>query len=234
MGPRRLSGRRERGGAAAISPRERALIGTISAAALLAIAPAPAQVATQRFGAAEDGRQVDLYRLVNRRGMTVELTGRGAAIVRIALPEADGHVTDMVVGPPDFAGLIASTRRYGAIVGRYAGRLRGSVEITDGISSDDLGRIPDLNIGEALQRVPDVQLNREAEGREATINLRGLPGEYARATTTLAIASRLDPRFAPLVDRLRVRSGRTVPAWIAFLPRSRQPRQPASRLRASS
>lgn len=59
---------------------------------------------------------------------------------------------------------------------------RNEVEITDGISSDDLGRIPDLNIGEALQRVPGVQLNREAEGREATVNLRGLPGEYARTT----------------------------------------------------
>lgn len=59
---------------------------------------------------------------------------------------------------------------------------RDAIEITDGISSDDLGRIPDLNIGEALQRVPGVQLNREAEGREATINLRGLPGEYARTT----------------------------------------------------
>ncbi|MBB5709843.1 TonB-dependent receptor [Sphingomonas xinjiangensis] len=59
---------------------------------------------------------------------------------------------------------------------------RNTIEITDGISSDDLGRIPDLNIGEALQRVPGIQLNREAEGREATINLRGLPGEYARTT----------------------------------------------------
>ncbi|WP_448661852.1 TonB-dependent receptor [Sphingomonas sp. CJ20] len=59
---------------------------------------------------------------------------------------------------------------------------RAAIEVSDGISSDDLGRIPDLNIGEALQRVPGIQLNREAEGREATINLRGLPGEYARTT----------------------------------------------------
>jgi TonB-dependent receptor len=59
---------------------------------------------------------------------------------------------------------------------------RTAIEITDGISSDDLGRIPDLNIGEALQRVPGIQINREAEGREATVNLRGLPGEFARTT----------------------------------------------------
>lgn len=59
---------------------------------------------------------------------------------------------------------------------------RNDVEITDSISSDNLGRFPDLNIGEALQRVPGIQLNREAEGRDATISLRGLPGEYARIT----------------------------------------------------
>eukprot|EP01042_Synura_sphagnicola_P017204 gene17204-21739_t len=59
---------------------------------------------------------------------------------------------------------------------------RNSIEITDGISSDALGRFPDLNVGEALQRVPGVQINREAEGRNATINLRGMPGEYARLT----------------------------------------------------
>ena len=59
---------------------------------------------------------------------------------------------------------------------------RDAVGITDSISSDGLGRFPDLNVGEALQRVPGVQINREAASRDATINLRGLPGTYARYT----------------------------------------------------
>ncbi|WP_349323055.1 TonB-dependent receptor [Asticcacaulis sp. MM231] len=59
---------------------------------------------------------------------------------------------------------------------------KNNIEITDGISSDGLGRFPDLNVGEALQRIPGVQINREAEGRNATINLRGMPGSYARTT----------------------------------------------------
>jgi TonB-dependent receptor len=54
--------------------------------------------------------------------------------------------------------------------------------ISDSISSDGLGRFPDLNVGEALQRVPGVQINREAGSRDATVNLRGLPGTYARYT----------------------------------------------------
>lgn len=76
---------------------------------------------------------------------------------------------------------------------------RNQVAITDGISSDGLGRFPDLNVGEALQRVPGVQINREAEGRNATINLRGLPGEYARLTLNgVAFAEPILNDAAPL------------------------------------
>ncbi|WGM30574.1 TonB-dependent receptor [Brevundimonas sp. NIBR11] len=76
---------------------------------------------------------------------------------------------------------------------------RDEVSITDGISADGLGRFPDLNVGEALQRVPGVQLNREAEGRNATINLRGLPGEYSRLTLNgVAFAEPILRESAPL------------------------------------
>ena len=76
---------------------------------------------------------------------------------------------------------------------------RTEIAITDGISSDGLGRFPDLNVGEALQRVPGVQINREAEGRNATINLRGLPGEYARLTLNgVAFAEPVLTEAAPL------------------------------------
>ena len=59
---------------------------------------------------------------------------------------------------------------------------RSSAQITDSISSDGLGRFPDLNVGEAVQRIPGIQINREADGRNATISLRGLPGTFARTT----------------------------------------------------
>ncbi|MES2449607.1 MAG: TonB-dependent receptor [Pseudomonadota bacterium] len=59
---------------------------------------------------------------------------------------------------------------------------RDSAQITDSISSDGLGRFPDLNVGEAIQRLPGVQINREADSRNATISLRGLPGTFARTT----------------------------------------------------
>eukprot|EP01036_Dinobryon_divergens_P000345 gene345-424_t len=69
--------------------------------------------------------------------------------------------------------------------GAYASALAtkpSSDQITDSISSDGLGRFPDLNVGEAIQRLPGVQINREADSRNATISLRGLPGSFARTT----------------------------------------------------
>jgi TonB-dependent receptor len=70
--------------------------------------------------------------------------------------------------PPAYANAIATKR--------------DTLEISDGISSDGLGRFPDLNVGEAIQRIPGVQINREADSRNATISLRGLPGTFARTT----------------------------------------------------
>ena len=68
---------------------------------------------------------------------------------------------------------------------------RESTQFVDSISSDGLGRFPDLNVGEAIQRLPGVQINREADSRNATISLRGLPGTFAR--TTLNGAGFADP-----------------------------------------
>jgi TonB-dependent receptor len=56
------------------------------------------------------------------------------------------------------------------------------LEISDGISADGLDKLPDLNLGEALQRLPGVQISRTEEGRDATLSIRGLPGEYALPT----------------------------------------------------
>ncbi len=37
---------------------------------------------------------------------------------------------------------------------------RESIQVVDAISAEDVGDFPDKNIGEAIQRVPGVQINR--------------------------------------------------------------------------
>ena len=43
---------------------------------------------------------------------------------------------------------------------------RDSIQAIDAISAEDVGDFPDKNVGEALQRVPGIQINRQdGEGR---------------------------------------------------------------------
>jgi TonB-dependent receptor len=57
--------------------------------------------------------------------------------------------------------------------------------IQDGLSADDVGKFPDLNLAESLQRVTGIQMDYagdEGERREGRIAIRGLPVDYAITT----------------------------------------------------
>jgi iron complex outermembrane recepter protein len=69
-----------------------------------------------------------------------------------------------------------------AALGSALDQRKNSDVILDGISADDVGSTPDLNLGEALQRIPGVQINRSEERRNATISVRGLPGGLTKTT----------------------------------------------------
>lgn len=51
---------------------------------------------------------------------------------------------------------------------------RNATGITDAITAEDIGKFPDLNISESLQRIPGVTLDRNSFGEGQQINLRGL------------------------------------------------------------
>jgi TonB-dependent receptor len=46
------------------------------------------------------------------------------------------------------------------------------------ISADLMGRYPDLNVAEALQRLPGVTIGRNNSGEGSTVQLRGTPGNF--------------------------------------------------------
>ncbi|HEY0939594.1 MAG TPA: TonB-dependent receptor [Steroidobacter sp.] len=56
---------------------------------------------------------------------------------------------------------------------------RQSVNFTDSISAEDVGKLPDNNLAEALQRVPGVQISR-TNGEGQQISLRGMGPSFAR------------------------------------------------------
>ncbi len=56
---------------------------------------------------------------------------------------------------------------------------RNSTTMVDSITADDVGKLPDNNLAEALQRVPGVQVSR-TNGEGQQISLRGLGPSFAR------------------------------------------------------
>jgi TonB-dependent receptor len=69
--------------------------------------------------------------------------------------------------------------------------VRGSIErslqlkkeaigVEDSISAEDIGKFPDLNVAESLQRVPGVALVRSETGEGTEINVRGLGPDFTR------------------------------------------------------
>ncbi|EWH10532.1 rhodanese-like protein [Catenovulum agarivorans DS-2] len=59
---------------------------------------------------------------------------------------------------------------------------REATSIVDAISATDIDSLPALNLGEALQALPGIQLNTDDGQRNAEINLRGLKGGFVKVT----------------------------------------------------
>ena len=57
---------------------------------------------------------------------------------------------------------------------------RDAIGFVDTITAEDLGKFPDLNLSESLQRIPGVTLSRNDFGDGASINLRGLGPNFTR------------------------------------------------------
>ncbi|MFS0849258.1 TonB-dependent receptor [Novosphingobium panipatense] len=80
-----------------------------------------------------------------------------------ATADAEASAEDIIV-----TGVRAS------IVGAINSR-RENVQIVDSIVAEDVGKLPDNNVVEALQRVTGIQVTDRAGGEAAVITIRGLP-----------------------------------------------------------
>ncbi|MDE1986424.1 MAG: galactose mutarotase [Alphaproteobacteria bacterium] len=110
----------------------------IAVLALAVISSAQAKIISQPWGAtADDGRPANLYTLTNASGMEVKITNYGGIIVSIRVPDRDGKMADVVEGFDSLADYtsadyIAKNGHYGALIGRYANRIKGGRITLDG------------------------------------------------------------------------------------------------------
>ena len=59
---------------------------------------------------------------------------------------------------------------------------RESVGFSDSVFAEDIGKFPDLNIAESLNRIPGVQLTREVTGEGLNVAIRGLNTNFTKTT----------------------------------------------------
>jgi len=79
------------------------------------------------FGHDQNGAAVWLYRLRNAHGVQVSITNYGAIVQSILVPDRQGQFADIVLGFDDLEGYLNHPSAYfGAILGRYASRIRGA------------------------------------------------------------------------------------------------------------
>jgi aldose 1-epimerase len=111
--------------------------GALAAAALLLACAAPAaagSVTSRDYGVTGDGKKVAQVTLVNDSGMQVRLITYGGIVTDIVVPDRSGKRANVVLGFASLAEYEARNANYdfGAIVGRYAGRISNARFTIDG------------------------------------------------------------------------------------------------------
>lgn len=88
-------------------------------------------ITVKSFGFQKDGRQVFCFSLKNKNGIELSVSNFGATITSIKIPISNGKKIDIALGFPNVESYeqsyhLPSPPYFGAIVGRYAGRIRNA------------------------------------------------------------------------------------------------------------
>jgi aldose 1-epimerase len=169
----------------------------------------------QPFGKLPDGRTARLFTLENTRGLRVEVTNYGGAVVRLFAPDRQGRSADLVLGFDSVERYASHTAFFGALIGRYGNRIAHGRFTLDGVTyalptNNTPGGIPchlhggrgyDKVLWEAESRVTDagpalLLHYRSRDGEE------GYPGNLAvEVTYTVTADNALQIDYRATTDR---------------------------------
>lgn len=102
---------------------------------------------------------------IHKRPMLAALLASSALVAPAYAQTADQDATE--VGEIVVTGIRASQAKSIDIK-------RNETALVDAISAEDIGKLPDVTVADALQRVAGIQIQRNA-GEGSTVNIRGLP-----------------------------------------------------------
>src|SRR2546423_6218283 len=99
---------------------------TVGAAA--PVAGAPKSMEVHPYGMTKAGQPVSKYVLRNARGAEVHVISYGGIITQVDVPDRRGRKANVALGFGSLADYEARNQdyRFGALIGRYAGRIAGA------------------------------------------------------------------------------------------------------------
>ncbi len=102
---------------------------------LLFCACSSGNVVVELFGTMPSGETVHKYTLTNAMGASLVLTDYGARMISILMPDKDGKMEDVVIGPGEFEDFLnpVKERFMGCTLGRYANRINHAAFTLDGV-----------------------------------------------------------------------------------------------------
>jgi aldose 1-epimerase len=105
-------------------------LAALLAASASALAAPGIQV--EAYGVTQAGQKVEKVVLENARGMKLAYLDYGATLVQADVADAQGQRRNVILSLPDLASFERTRGRYGAIIGRYAGRIANARYTLDG------------------------------------------------------------------------------------------------------
>ena len=83
-------------------------------------------ISSRPYGVTADGRSVTCFTLSNANGMEARFLDYGCILTHLILPDRNGQPTDVVLGYDDLGSYETDPAYMGALVGRYANRIKDS------------------------------------------------------------------------------------------------------------
>ena len=86
----------------------------------------------ENWGKTSDGKDVQLYTLVNKNGLEVKITNYGGIVVSLRVPDRNGNLDDIVLGYDTLDEYISNNPYFGALIGRYGNRIAKGTFVLEG------------------------------------------------------------------------------------------------------
>ena len=86
------------------------------------------------YGVLPSGDSVHLFTLTNANGVEMRMMNYGGIVISLKTPDRNGVMGDIVLGFDSLSGYVQSSPYFGALVGRYANRIRKGTFTLDSVT----------------------------------------------------------------------------------------------------